>query len=320
MSVIHTGSTARPKPELSRALMEFDLDLQKYVASAILPIFPSKVQEGTITVVRREDLLRHENTKLAPGSTYGRGALRTEATTFACIKYGHEQQVTDEDREIYKTAFDAEVVKAKSALHKVLIDREVRTETLIMNTSTWTGAALYTDNSSNPWDDVSKDIIGQVMAAIEKVRAGSGEKANALVLSTVQVNNVLQNTAIKARFPGSAVITRELILNNLVSIFGLEKLVECSGVYNSAAENQDAVMTDIWSDDYAMVARLATTPDDLSEHCLGRTLRWMGDSGDGVDVSMYREPQTDSDVVKARAFYDEKVLDIYCGHLMKVDA
>ena len=54
--------------------------------------------------------------------------------------------------------------------------------------------------------------------------------------------------------------------------------------------------------------------------CVGRTVRWTAVSGAGLDVTSYREDQTDSDVLKLREYLDEKIIDIGFAHLIKVDA
>lgn len=323
-TIIHTGSTARPKPEIARALMEFNPDDQLFIADAVAPKIPSRKKEGTMMFLKREDFTRLESTEVAPGAAYGRGHFRTSATTFNCIKYGQESAVTDEDREIYGDSFDAELVAGKRAYGAVLIDRESRVKDLIFNTTTWTGASLYTDNSGAPWDAAASGAIAQVQAAMEAVRTNCGYWPNALILNVVQLQNLTNNTGIIAKFPGAALITFNMVQNALASIFhpALKKLIIAGGVYNSAKEGQDYSGADIWTDDYAMVAKVATS-NDPAEACVARTVTWSGLMGmpeNLIEVSSYREDQSDSDVIKVRTYLDEIVVDSAFAHLMKVDA
>ena len=318
--VIHEGSTERAKPALARAFWEADPD-QAFIALQVLAPVPTDKQEGTLDIVTREDLLRHESTKMAPGGVYGRGVLRTESTTYACEKYGHEQPLTDETRENYASVIDMELAKNRVCRTRIGLDLEIEVSAVVFDTAVWTGAPLYTDHASAPWDDATKPAIAHIEAACEKVRQATGVRPNALICSSQNVQRLLANDDIMARFPGnSGPISRAMRLNALGAIFGLEKLIEGSAVYNSAEEGADASMTDCWSDDYAMVARVANEGDPPNVPCIGRVVRWRSVSGEGVEVTSYREPQTDSDVIKARAYMDVLLIDAYFGHLMKVDA
>ena len=316
---IHTGSVAIPKPWVAKALMEWSPDDQLYAADKVLPMSGVQVQDGTLPIVQREDMLRIENTELSPGATYGRVEFREKGLQFHCVKNGLEAQITDEDRALYKTAFDVELVKAKQVRTMMAVKRESRVATAIFNTTVWTGAALYTDNSGSPWTTVGTDVFTQIEAALEKVRLGSGMLANALVLNTTNIGRLLANTVIRARYPGAAIITRQMLVDTLAQLFGIQQIIECGAVYSSAAEGQTFVGANIWSNLYAMLARVCTG-SDLSQPGLGRTIRWDAVSGmeADVEVSTYREEQTDSDVIKVRNYLDELVLGSAFGHLMKI--
>jgi hypothetical protein len=316
-SIVHTGSTARAVPELSRALMQIDPTALGYAARQVLPVIKSQVKTGRFDIIKREDMLLRKSTLRAAGAAYDRPTLRTAAQEFTCDGYGQEAQIPDETRAIYATSFDAELVKSKQAQGRIFIDQEAIVSAMIFNATTWTGSTLYTDNSGSPWGTITTDIISQVEAAIEASRLLTGMRPNALICTTRSIAYMLANTGIKARFPGSAIITRQMILANLGAIFGLEKLIECGSIYNSAAEGATASLSSTWSNLYAMVARVATT-DDPSEPCVGRTIQWSGMSGDFVDVGMYRENQTKSDVVQVDSYADFLVYEAAFAHLMKV--
>ena len=333
MPPIHTGSVAIPKPYVARAIQEVSGIDEMFVADKILPIFPTRVQDGTLPVVQREDMLRIENTVLGPGAAYGRVAFREKGLLFHCVKNGEEAQIPDETRAFYRDAFDAEVVAARQVYANLRRSRENRVAAAVLNATTWTGAALYTDVSGAPWSTVGSDVVSQIAAAVEKVHLGSGLLPNALIMNTTNVNYLIANTVIRARFPGATLITRQMLADSLASIFGITQLIECGSVKNSAIEGQDHVGAYVWSSTYAMVARVRTgaTPEEPG---LGVTMKWdavpsMSIEGEGavgapagedssIEVTTYREEQTDSDVVKVKHFIDELILGAAYGHLLKV--
>jgi len=213
-----------------------------------------------------------------------------------------------------------EVEKTAILKLRMLLKRELRVKNLLFNTTTWTGSALYTDNSGSPWDNIATDIISQVVAAKEKVRLGTGVRPNALIVGESAVQNMIKNTGIKARFQNTDTITVDMIRNGMASIFGLRYLMVGDTVYNSADEGQAFSGAEIWPDDYAMVAVIADGPGaPVITPCVGRTLRWT-EMADGLLVpEMYREPQTKSDILQVEDYVDEKVFDPYFAHLMKID-
>lgn len=321
-SIVHTGAVELPKPFVAKALMEWAPDDQLYAADQVLPMSGVQVQDGTLPIVQREDMLRIENTELAPGATYGRVTFREKGLQFHCVKNGLEGPVTDEDRALYKTAFDVELVKAKQVKTMLDVKREARVAAAIF-AATWTGggATLYTDVTAAPWTTAASDPFTQIEAAVERVRLNSGMLPNALIMNTTNVGRLLFNTVVRARYPGAAIITRQMLKDTLAQLFGIQEIIECGAVYNSAAEGAAFVGANIWSNLYCGVARVCKSAD-LSEPGLGRTIRWdavMGGEA-SIEVLTYREPQSDSDIIKVRNYLDELVLGAAYMHLLKVAA
>ncbi|MGD8237830.1 MAG: hypothetical protein PVH68_04720 [Armatimonadota bacterium] len=315
--VIHTGSTARAKSQLGRAFWEFQPSRLSLIADRVLVPYGKGRKEGTIDVVTREDLLRDEGTKMAAGATYKRGHMRFESQLYDCEKYGFEVPNALEKIKEYEDSLDLELAGTRKCRLAIGIDIEREVSALVFNTSTWTGSDLYTD-TSGVWSAAATDIIGDVVAAAEKVRQNTGMEPNALILNKVNLNYMLTNTGIKGQF-NADIVTRAMIEQALPSLFGLEELIVAGGVYNSAGENQSFSASEMWSSSYAMVALVAGSGDDTEVPCVGRTIRWDGISGEGVDVSTYWENQTKSYVVQADTWEDHKVFDKYFGHLLKVD-
>ena len=315
----HAGTAARPKPEIAAVFNEFDLEGHNFIASKVLKPFGVEKQEGTITMMTREAMTRlgRDGLKRAPGATYARRDIDTDSQTFKCLGYGEEVPMPDEDAANYRNIFDADAVAGKQAFADLLRGLEYRVATAVFNTTTWTGAALYTDNSSAAWTTAGSDIIGQVQAAKDKIKDVTGVTANALITHPDNVNNCINtNTAIKAKFAGAVIMTRQVMLDNLAAILGLDMIISGDGVYNSAKEGQDFSATDLWSEAYVMVAKVAVT-DNPREPAIGRTLYWK-QMGNITEMAQYRENQTKSNITQADMYTDEKIVDAYFGHVMKV--
>jgi len=201
--------------------------------------------------------------------------------------------------------------------------REIRVATAIFNTSTWTGADLYTDNSGSPWDNIATDIIGQVDAAKEIIRGNTGMYPDSMMIGASTWKNMRYNTAILAKFIAVPILTFDLLKQSIASIIGIQNLIIGGAVYDSAKEGQSFSGTDVWSDDYAMLFKKHSGPTKAMPG-LGRIVMWNGEANqltNGLEnVVQYREEQTESDIFRVREFNTEKIFDPYFGHLLKIDA
>lgn len=322
MGVNYT-SYSTPRPDLGAAWQEYMSSAgfaPEFGALEIAPYVPVAKQAGYFSVITRETALTQADTKRASKAAYNRATIGAEDASYSCEEYGLEGVVDDRERALYASDFDCEQAILMQIARKVRLAQELRMKSLIFNTTTWTASALYTDvSSSAPFDTISSDVIGAILAAKEKVRLGTGMLANALIIARSQVENMLKNTAIRGCFPASSVISVDLLRNNLASIFGLEKLIILNAVYNTADEGQTASLSEVWTDDYCMVARVANQGDPLSEPCVARSFLWTADSSSELVVEQYREEQVRGTVLRCRHDVDEIVLGAAFGHLLKID-
>jgi hypothetical protein len=315
--MIQQATRGTPREDLGVAFHEFDTSVDGFVADLALPPATVGKKASTMGVITRENLKR-ANADHANGAAFNRVTLISEDKSYACVDHGLEGQLTDEDRSTYETDYDAEYETVQSTARKMYIEREIRVMEAMFNTTTFTGADLYTDNSGSPWDNIATTIIAQVIAAKTKVRLNCGVMPDTMLIGQTALENLLLNTQIRAQFPGAQMITLAMIQQALGSIFGLQNLIVGKVGYDSADEGQDFSGSEIWADDYALIYKRHTggraTPG------LGRNMEWNGvDGGLGL-VKEYREEQTESDIFRVRDFSFEWIFDAYFGHLMKIDA
>lgn len=318
--MINQSTYARPRGDLAEAILQMNPGMN-FLADAILPVRPVALKSATLLALERENAGEPE-TKHGTGAAYNRVALRAEDITYTCINHGLEAQLPDSQRALYTNDMDAEMETVQDIIMKMKIAREIRVKDAIFNTTTFTGASLYTDNSSYPWDTTTTTIANQVRAAVDKVLTNSGFHPNTLVIGEVALTNILNNTTVDDYFPGAAAITVEMLKGALGSIFNLASggpgLLVGTAAYNTAKDGQTYSGGFIWPDDYAMICYV--NPSSLRYGGLGKTFVWSEMSGELYNVEQYREEQTKSDVFRVEHFAEEKILDAYMGHLLKIDA
>lgn len=314
--MIRYATYAVPRADLGEIIREHDFSTEGFIAGLVLPEREVAKEAATLPVSRRENLKRAD-AKHKNGAAFNRINIEMEDFAYACKDYGLEATLTDRDLKNYASDFDAESETVIQIRHKMLVEREIRVKDLLLNTTTWTGASLYTDVSAAPWDAAASAVIAQILAAMELSRKLTGVRPDSLLCGAVALNNLLGNTEIKARFINVPVLTEALLKSNMASIFGLQNLFVGGKVYDSAMEGQDASISDIWADDYAMVFKL--NQGSTASGGLGRTLKW-NEMPQEEATLQYREEQTASDVFRIEEYAQEAVFNSSFGHLLKIDA
>jgi hypothetical protein len=314
---IRNSSYGTPRADLGEAIAEFNGGDEQFVARQVFPVLDLPRQAATLSVLTRENTKRPVTMKRAPGDGFARLSMITEDKTYTCENYAGEAKLPVEDRWQYKNDFDAEKEYAEIAKRALLVEAEVRVATIVQSTSIFTGADLTTDvSSSAPWATTSSDVISTIIAAKQKVWANSGFEADALVCDHTQLGNLLANAGVRARFPGAAIITEDMLRSNLAAILGLKHLFVGAARYDNANENITYSGASCWSATYVNVFKLAD--GGPRKGGLGKTIRWSEAEEYRDQVYMYHEDQTASDIIQVKEYVDELLFDQYFGHMLKV--
>lgn len=315
-------SLASLRPDLAESFMEFDLAAEAagYVGTKVFPVIDVASQAGQFGKIPIEQLLQNADTQRAPGSGYNRGNFTFDKATYACVENGHEEVVDDREAQMYSEFFDAELIASARAYSAVLTNAEKRIADAVFNTSTWTGGSLTTA-VSNEWDDPTNATpITDVEAAVQSVYDNSGLWANCLVVDRKVFRNLRNCDQVVDRVnsagAGDASKANDITLQMLAEVFALPYILVGGASKNTANEGQAASISQIWDDEYAMVCKIATSPD-MREPCIGRTFHWSQDGSTiGGAVETYRDESVRGEVIRVRHDVDELVLYPEAGHLL----
>ncbi len=323
-----SGSLASLRPELG-SLMEFDLaaDRQGFIAYSIAPVLKVGVPSGTYGVIKLEELLKKRNhLARAMGAGYNRDTFQFDDDSFATMELGAEQPVDDRAARIYADYFDAEAMAAALARDAVLRKAEIRVADLIFNTTTWTGSDLTTA-VTNEWDDATNATpVTDVRAAAKKVWNKTGIWPNALIINRFVLGNLRVcdqiKDAIASTGAGESTLQRRITAAQIAEALDLDFVLVSGSAKNAADEGIARSLSPIFSDEYAMVARVAVT-DNIAEPCVARTFHYTADGSEiGGMIESYRDEAIRSDVIRVRHDVQEKVMGAsgavgkYFGHLL----
>jgi hypothetical protein len=310
------------RPELG-SMLEFDLaaNRAKYIADRVAPVMEVAKQSGTFGKVSIEQLLQAAiETKRAPGTPYPRNKFTFTSATYACEEHGAEEVVDDREAEMYREYLEAEFIATQRALTAVLQNREIRWSSAIFNASTWTGAALTT-GVTNEWDDFANATpVTDVFNAKNKVYTGCGFEPNALIINRSVFENLRMCAEVIDRIEsagaGAPSDPGNIGAAQLAQVFGLPYIIVGGGLKNTANEADAVSMSAIWSNEYAMICRVATS-NDMREPCIARTFHWGADgSSVGGTVESYRDETVRGEIIRVRHDVDEIVMYTEAGHLL----
>lgn len=309
------------RPDLA-SFMEFDAEMDRkgFIGLRVAPVVEVALQADNPGKVPVEQLLQSADVKRSASGGYNRGSIKFDKWSYATEEYGREEVLTDRLVRQYRHLIDAEVVASKRARDIVLREAEKRYASLLFNTTTWTGSSLFT-NVSTEWSTAaSADPYADVKAARIKVFEQTGLWPNALIIDYLVFMNLRACAKIIDRIEssgaGQATKPADITADLLARTLDLDQVIVARAGKNTADEGQSAAMSQIWDDEYAMVACVATS-NDVQEPCVARTFHWSDDGSDiGAAIEEYYSNETRSKIIRARHDTDEVVMYAESAHLL----
>lgn len=313
MSITPKSNNAIRRPDLQmlvREYMEGDASaMNGFVADQILPVYPVMEKSATYDVVPKEALLKVQNVDRAAGGTYNRNNWVPETGTYLAKERGWEEALEDTEREDFDQrngAGTGEQIAVERAMSVIMRAREKVVADLIFNATNFTANAL-----TNEWDDQTNATpIDDIKTAKTSVRNASGMVPNTLIVNYAVRENLRRCDQVVNLITynfGSQVNLTQLTDAQLASVLGVERLLVAGAMQDTAAGGQDASISAIWSNEYAMLTRIESGID-ITRPQLGRTFLWEVDSPGMPVTEQYREEQTRSWIYRVRYYADHALI------------
>lgn len=297
------------RPDLGVRVMEYvETMATAPIGLQVMPIYETTLNASTFPVIPVEALLKLPDTKRAMRGNYGRDDWEYERGKFACDENGWEEPVDDGERklvegEIYTGAADEMAVDRSMGI--VMKSQEKRIADKVFNATNFTANAVTTE-----WDTAATCTpVDDVNDGINTVRMTCGMLPNALVISFSTFLNlkVADQVVDKLKYTFPGIDLNRMTSAQLAQVFNVDRVLVGGSVYDSAKKGKAASISDLWSNEYAMLTRVASGRN-IKEPCIGRTFLWTEDSAVNAIVESYREEAIKSDVFRVRHNTDEKLL------------
>lgn len=317
-------STTISRFDLSGSFEEFDLAMSRngFIGHRVAVPRPVGIQKANIGKVPLEALLQDRSTQRAPGAPYSRSTFEFDQFGYECIEHGCEEAIDDWESHVYEDILDAEMIHQQRAEDALLRGYEREVAAAIFNATTFAG---MTADVTDEWDDYTNATpLDNIATAKQAVLDASGLRANALILNSKVFYNLRRVEQLVELIKYSSRADPGAITASMIGqATDLPIVLVGDAVYNAAHEGQDPTPTSVWSDEYAMVARVAVSRDPR-EPCLARTFCWTGDGpsapGTGEPLAVlteeYREEGVRSSVIRARHNRDVVVMYAAAGYLI----
>jgi len=308
------------RPDLAASLEEFDLmmDSQGFIGHQVMAFQDVAKQSGKFGIIPVEQLLQAKDTNRSPGGSYGRGNWKFEPGSYATEEHGWEEPVDDNEAAMYSDYFDAEVISTQRAQRIVIENQEKRVASMVFNATTY---ASQKTAITNEWDDAaSATPISDVEAAVQACWANSGLWPNAMVINRKVFRNLRNCAQIidRLKYQGFQDVRAEKITSAaLAAVFDIPNVLIAGGAKNTANEGAALAISQIWSDEYCWIGRIAES-QDFREPCVGRLFHWTGDGSEqNGRVETYRDETVRSDIVRVRHQVDEVSIMTACNWLLE---
>jgi hypothetical protein len=315
-------SLATLRPDLGGSFEEFDVlaDQQGFIGLQIMPVVNSELPGGTFGKIPLEELLQNPEVDRDNKSGYNRIDWNFTDEPFATHERGLEIPVDRRAAAMYKNYFSAEMISAKLVRAMVLLAAEKRYAAKLFSTDTFSGD--MTNAVTNEWDDFENATpIDDIAAACLAVWLRTGVWPNALVTNRLVFRNLRRcdqvKESIQSAGAGSATKATDITAAMLASVFDMEKVIVAGGAKNAADKGQNRSISQVWSNEYALVTRVGSGDEDIVEPCIGNTIHWAGDGSQvGGTMETYYDERVRGDVVRCRHDVDEKVKYPEMGQLL----
>lgn len=327
-----TSDTTILRPDLGIVAFEAMQDsiMGGYIADILMPTWRVGVYTGSYDVIPIEALFNISKDLRANDGSYPLTDWEFESGYYETQNRGGEVHIDERRAKMYANRFDYEAMATRIRINEILRAREYRVQQLLHDTTYFTNTTALT----TPWNDATADPLQDIDTAKEAMKL-LGIYPNLLQISDKQFNYLTKVTKVIAAvtniFPDTAkdgVIGKshlETYLKIPIAIGG--------SMMNTAKKGQTASLSEIWDDEYAMLCKVASSPD-IVEPSVGRTALWIEESGGGSEgegmliVEEYEMPGNRGKRIRARYDIQEHFIasrntsgtiksniSVACGHL-----
>lgn len=301
-------------------MFQFDVEMDNigFIANRMAPVFEAAEQNGTIGVIPLKAFRQTPQTGRDNRGNYNRVNFGFQDEVYRTAENGLEMPIDHRRSKIYRNWFDFEVATTAITLNMVMRAYEMRVAALLHNATTFAASTAAVTNEWNDWTNATPLV--DVQKAKLAVWTKTGIYPDTLQVNKRQFDNLRNcveiTTKIASAGAGTSIKPADITKEILANCFDIREIVVADSSKDTANEGQAVSISQIWSDEYAMVFKAPRT-DRVEEPCLARTIHW-GEDGStiGGQIETYYEDQSRGDIVRVRHDTQERLMYTNLGYLL----
>ena len=265
-----------------------------YIYDKVFPYVTVPKQSDKYFTFDKADMFTDQADIRAPGDTAKRGGYRLSSSSFFCDDWAFSKQLPDEVRDNADDGLDIEQADAEYVTEKLLLRLERQFVSQWFVTSVWgttstPGTVWTTYATSTPLEDIQ--------VGVETVMKNTGLAPNKFVMGQEVWTDLKNHPDVVDRLPSTQLANVQLAA--FAQLIGVEEVLVGTSVYNSAGENETAVMGYNWGND-ALLLHVPSSPGRMTPSA-GYTFRW-----GSREVLKFRDTPEDrkADVIMVHEYVD----------------
>ena len=300
--------------------MAYFQDASRYVAKSIFPICPVQLSSAMFYKFSKADLLRDNVARKPQFGKVTPAQMGLQDESYVCkvdqVITGIDQiSALDFQRSRAPGVADPRRAKVKFIAEQLLLHQDIVFAEQFFQTGVWanewTGSTTYnkTNKTFIKFDDSNCDPIKLIDDLCTEVEQNTGRRPNRLGLGKEAYNALKGSDAVleRVKFGGSSANPATVNEQVLAELFGIEKVVVLSSVYNAAPVGATEDMKFICDPKCAILAYATSTPT-IDEPSAGYIFTWdMLGNGQYLPTMQYDgEPGTHSEFIEGLFAADMK--------------
>lgn len=278
--------TFQPNIYLTNLSMAYFQDASRYVAKAIFPICPVQLSSARYYIFSKGDLLRDNVARKPQFGKVQPAQMGQLDGSYSCnvdqIIVGVDQiSALNYQRTNAPGVADPRRAKVKFITEQMLLHQDiVFAENFFKEgvwENEWSGSTTYSDTSKTfvKFDDDNCDPVVLFDDLCTQVEQNTGRRPNRLGLGKSAFNALKSNPAVveRVKYGGSSANPATVNERVLAELFGIEKVVVLSSIYNKAGLGQADDMDFICNPKAAILA-YATDAPAIDEPSAGYIFTW----------------------------------------------
>ena len=278
--------TFKPNIYLTNLSMAYFQQATRYVAKAIFPICPVQLSSARFYTFSKGDLLRDNVARKPQFGKVQPAQMGQLDQSYSCyvdqVIVGVDQiSSLNYQRTNAPGAADPRRAKVKFVAEQMLLHQDILFANNFFKADVWgnewTGGAAYTPASEQfiKFSDDNCDPVVLFDDLCTSVEQSTGRRPNRLALGKEAFNALKSHPAVveRVKFGGSTANPATVNERVLAELFGIEKVVVMSSVYNTAAVGAEDDMQFICDPKSALLAYATNTPA-IDEPSAGYIFTW----------------------------------------------